>query len=562
MFGVGSRSLVVAVAIRALLVAGTLAGAFNFACGKTVNALYRTPRDMIATCSVTREECVAGFAFANGGFGCTSVVAQPTFTTTACFISSSEPPAAGRACGRYCNEANNPNDPHNPQILDNRWWDMTVEACHVELVSARPANPGECEKITNVASNGATAFATCTRGGRQCTMTAKSGSKTICANRAPLTNEARSDCFDPTKTSADDFCSDNFMIEGDGMLQEPRLNVIDVALNDNLRCPVAAASPLTAYGLGVGAVGSAVHGTDTFALNATGGSVTFVGTCDSSGEFCNFSQLKDLKVTLSDVVVSGTTVQNLEGRLTKPAPIVVTGGVRKIAKANFRFDISGTFLGQTARFSVHPASDVVVNANSQTASFSFSSTFGGTTPGLDGVPITVTANVSASTSNPGAGCGSLSSIQRILGFEDLDWTSPQVILSQSPALHTQGCYGLNLAGGGYIVANSTPFATPLAGVTSTLKLDVYVPPGQPNPYWFGAVQLFASCPSGAMNNAYLGQVELTGKPTGAFSTLSYAVPSTVQTTLLGAHNDCFFCVAVNVNQTPTPVVLDNLRFTP
>ena len=94
-----------------------------------------------------------------------------------------------------------------------------------------------------------------------------------------------------------------------------------------------------------------------------------------------------------------------------------------------------------------------------------------------------------------------------------------------------------------MVANSAPFATPLAGVTSTLKLDVYVPPGQPNPYWFGAVQLFASCPSAAMNNAYLGQVELTGKPTGAFSALSYTVPSTVQTTLLGAHNDCFFSVA-------------------
>ena len=113
--GFGSRSLVVAVAIRALLVAGTLAGAFNFACGKSVNVLYCTPRGMIATCSVTREECVAGFAFANGGFGCTNVVAQPTFTTTACFISSSEPPAAGRACGRYCNEASNLNDPHNPQ---------------------------------------------------------------------------------------------------------------------------------------------------------------------------------------------------------------------------------------------------------------------------------------------------------------------------------------------------------------------------------------------------------------------------------------------------------------
>jgi hypothetical protein len=34
-----------------------------------------------------------------------------------------------------------------------------------------------------------------------------------------------------------------------------------------------------------------------------------------------------------------------------------------------------------------------------------------------------------------------------------------------------------------------------------------------------------------MNNAYLGQAELTGKPTGAFSTVRYALPSNVTTTL-------------------------------
>ena len=95
-----------------------------------------------------------------------------------------------------------------------------------------------------------------------------------------------------------------------------------------------------------------------------------------------------------------------------------------------------------------------------------------------------------------------------------------------------------------------------------LIVATFVPPGQPNPYWLGAVQLYASCPSGGMYNAYLGQGELTGKPTGAFSTLTYAVGSSVMATLSQTHNDCFFSVAVNVNATPTPVVLDNLRFLP
>jgi hypothetical protein len=269
-----------------------------------------------------------------------------------------------------------------------------------------------------------------------------------------------------------------------------------------------------------------------------------------------------MRVTLSDVVVSGVTVQNIEARLTRPAPIVVSGGVRTIPKANFKLDVSGSFLGATTRLSVFPSTDVILSVDGQTASFSFSSTFSGAIAGLDGVPVTVTANVSANVNNSGAGCAGLTPIQVLMGFEDLGWTSIQAQLSLSPSLHTQGCFGLNVAGNGYMVVNSAPFATPLTGVTSTLKLDVYVPPAQPNPYWFGAVQLYASCPSAGMNNAYLGQAELTGKPTGAFSTVSYAVPSNVRTTLLGSHNGCFFSVAVNVNATPTPVVLDNLRFTP
>lgn len=535
-----------------------------FACGNTVEALSLKPRDAIAVCSIEREECTTGYVFQNGSFSCsTTPVVLPAFRTTACFISS-VPNAVNQACGRYCNQISNVNDPHAPQVQDNRLWDMSSEACAATLVSSRPAAPGECEKIKDVASNGATAFVDCTRGGRQCTATATSGGKTICTARAPLTNEDRPNCFDPTKIGANDFCADNYMVPGDGQLQEPRLNVMSVALNDTVNCPLPAAGPVAAYGMLVGALGSAVHGSDSFALNATGGSVTFLGSCDSSGEFCTFPEIRSMRVTLSDVVVAGTPLQNLEGHLTQPAPIVVTNGVRKIPKANFRFELVGSFLGNTSRISVSPTSDIVLNVNGQTASFSFSSNFSGSLAGLGGVPVTVSANVSASASSPGAACAGLSPIQNLMGFEDLGWTSPstQALLSLSPSLHTQGCYGLNVAGGGYIAVDSARFATPLTGVTSTLKLDVYVPPGQPNPSWFGAVQLFASCPSGGMNNTYLGQVELTGKPTGAFSTLSYAVPSNVRTTWLGTHNDCFFSVAVNVNATPTPVVLDNLRFTP
>jgi hypothetical protein len=99
-------------------------------------------------------------------------------------------------------------------------------------------------------------------------------------------------------------------------------------------------------------------------------------------------------------------------------------------------------------------------------------------------------------------------------------------------------------------------------LTSTLKLDVFVPGNQPNPYWLGAVQAYATCASAGLNNAYLGQVELTGKPVNAFSTIAFSVPGPVKTALGQSHPDCFLSIAVNANQTPVAPVLDNLRLAP
>jgi hypothetical protein len=69
-----------------------------------------------------------------------------------------------------------------------------------------------------------------------------------------------------------------------------------------------------------------------------------------------------------------------------------------------------------------------------------------------------------------------------------------------------------------------------------------------------------SCPSANVYNAYIGQVELTEKPQGAFSTVSFTVPSFLVGVLNGSHNDCSFSIAVNMNQTPDLPVLDNHRF--
>jgi hypothetical protein len=70
-----------------------------------------------------------------------------------------------------------------------------------------------------------------------------------------------------------------------------------------------------------------------------------------------------------------------------------------------------------------------------------------------------------------------------------------------------------------------------------------------------------SCPSGNVFNQSIGQVELTGKPTGQYSTLRFPLPSAVVSTLGRGLQDCFFGLALNVNATGQKWLLDNLRFT-
>jgi hypothetical protein len=387
--------------------------------------------------------------------------------------------------------------------------------------------------------------------------------------------EVRDGCFDPTVQSASEFCGEQGYLSKalttlNAQYQEPtvHLGVLDhfqggsVTLNSSSCHPIAATAPLIAYGIGAGALGTGAHGTDSVALSTTGGSMVVHGGCDGTGEFCSFTELTSLRVTLSDVSVAGMTVKNIEARLARPAIILESSGVRRIPKALFELLLSGSILGKTVQMSAYPSSDVTINLNPQTAGFSFSASLSGSIAGMNGIPATVTANVSASTANPGASCAGFTPLQTIMGFEDGGWTSAQAQLSVATSPRTQGCYALKVAGSGFMTLNSARFATPLPSVTPTLKLDVFVPAGQPNQYWYGGVQMFASCPSAGLNNFYLGQAELTGKPTGRFSTVSYVVPANVRNVLLGTHNDCSFSVGVNVNPTPTPVVLDNLRFSP
>lgn len=152
--------------------------------------------------------------------------------------------------------------------------------------------------------------------------------------------------------------------------------------------------------------------------------------------------------------------------------------------------------------------------------------------------------------------------ETVFGFEAQTAWSSSVPLSLTTARKTQGLVGLSVGGSGYRTLNSAPLKTPIIPASTKLDVDFFLPGSQPNASWFGAVQAYASCPSASLNNVFLGQVELNGKPVNAFSTLEFSLPANVRTAFGQVRTDCFLSLGVNTNPTPTAPVVDNLRFVP
>ena len=110
---------------------------------------------------------------------------------------------------------------------------------------------------------------------------------------------------------------------------------------------------------------------------------------------------------------------------------------------------------------------------------------------------------------------------------------------------------------------SARFSTADLTLNTAASVDLFIPSNQPNPSWLGALQMYLTCPSANVFNQYIGQVELTGKPTNHFSTLRFPLPGqTVSTLTQSPANQCYFSLGLNVNQTGQTWILDNLRFTP
>jgi hypothetical protein len=327
--------------------------------------------------------------------------------------------------------------------------------------------------------------------------------------------------------------------------------------------PVGSPPSALIYAMPIANIGTATAAGTTVTLTSVGG---FAAGRQNCSEGC-VSTVDRLSINLADRTVSGHQVTSVAVSNVQPITLlgvpdpdsgfvsVPTGGIRLIAKG--RIDgIDSTFVMQNEKpwlASLTPALlrlqgplDMVVTDASGHQ-----------------LPITIPISLSAPAGNAQtAACAGLSPVGRLFGFEDpANWRSTNAALSFISSPITQGCGALGIAGQGYIPILGGIFSNSDLAVSSALSVDLFIPSNQPNPFYLGAVQMYLTCPSGAVFNQYIGQVELTGKPTNRFSTLRFPLPAATLSTLGQPLKDCHFDFALNVNQTGQNWILDNLRFT-
>jgi len=327
------------------------------------------------------------------------------------------------------------------------------------------------------------------------------------------------------------------------------------------QCAPAAASR-AAFALTAGPIGQAVGNGTTVPLSTSRGSAVMSRPCAT----CNFSQLDSLRVNVNNLTIAGTPVTNVMVATSSNIPLQApdSNGRNSINAHDLKLTITGLVNGVPSIYLAENSTPWLIGPAG--AGFRLQGTVDVTDAGSSGqaLPVSVSINApGAPASSQQTACSNLSPRDRLFGFEDpQSWSSSNSSLSLVTSPVTQGCGALGVAGQNFIQITGAPFTTAGLTVTPGLSVDLFIPNNQPNPFFIGNLQVLLSCPSGGVNNQFIGQVALTGKPLNQFSTLRFALPSQTISTLQRPLNDCFFSWGLNVNQTNRTWIMDNLRFTP
>jgi hypothetical protein len=288
-----------------------------------------------------------------------------------------------------------------------------------------------------------------------------------------------------------------------------------------------------------------------------------VGITQSCGEGCLPTSVQTFRTDLADMTVAGTQIKQLV--VTSIGPAAVTdqigpqGHFLGIGVGELTLRADGKVNGVGGSFTVRNSSPWRVDLSPAFLRLRGGVVISGVGP--NGGDVTINADVSSVPATPQTqACANQSSLARLFGFEDVGtWSSSQAVLSLVTAPLTQGCGALGIEGQGFLPIAGSTFTTQGLAVGTQASVDLFIPSNQPNPFWLGALQMFLSCPSGAVNNQYIGQVELTGKPQNSYSTLRFPLSAAVRANLTRNLTDCSFSFGLNVNATGRKWLLDKLR---
>jgi hypothetical protein len=492
------------------------------------------PVPTVAKCTITRGECTQE-SLVSGDIQCNS------FQTVT-------PPLIGTACAT------------------DKTQDALNAACTAAFCTRPAANPtvaydfspcmvvAEAADMTNLPYAGTCAFAAAGTGvssiayfvhQRSCTL----GEENVCTS---FTDESSGSAPAPAN------CPDLSMVAAIDAAQYTSadrdivVGLTKIVANDARCTPTA---PLM-YDLTPGPLGQATAAGTTAAFALTRGSAVFSG-----------NQLFRLSADVANLTVAGTNLTNLHISTGSPSPLEIgdpdnpshTG----IAAGNLNLTITGKANGASQVY--HLQNDTSLDLILSSTSLKLSGTFKFNDIDQNGFPLPVTATFTlpGTPSTPAtSACALASPRDRLFGFENpQSWSSTVATLSLVTSPVTQGCGALGIQGQGYMPITSAPFVAAGLTLNSAVSVDLFIPNNQPNQFYLGALQMYLTCPSLNAFNEYIGQVELTGKPQNAYSTLRFPLPSQVTNTLKQGASDCSWGFALNANQTNRTWILDNLRFT-
>ena len=523
------------------------------------------PPSIAITCNITRSECAEEFLSLEDALGCGLYTTGNMITATTCYNSATDGTMADKCKADFCGLSQSRNGTNG---------DCTVTSAFEALLAPSPTagqGVGTC-----IGESNETRFASVTFGSRYLKCILDDSTNVSCNNLLPTPRSGVDDtmtvCMDVrTPILPPPGTLSPYPIGGLGppFDQYGTINIQQIEL-DWKNCPAlgAQSSDLT-YSVPAGPIATASGGGVSAPISATGGTAIVEQNCSDDVLGCLPTSLDRLELNASNLSVAGATLSNVV--ISSVAPAAVASTFNEGAPPSFSVPagglsllVSGDMNGVPAAFLTGNGSPLGLTANA--TGFSLTGTFTIQNEDASGHPLSISVATNV-TGTPATGqalaCAQENGLQRLFGFEDLSsWTSSQATLSEVTSPVTQGCGALGIDGQGYMTINGQPFMTSGLTLAPALSVDLFIPNNQPNQFYLGALQMYLTCPSGNVFNAYIGQDELTGKPQNAYSTLRYPLPSNVTSTLQQGLSDCSFSFALNANQTGKTWILDNLRFTP